>query len=91
MVNALNITPIEGTTFGAWIHDLDVRDLTESEFDAVYDAWLEYGLLIFPDQFLSKSEQDDFAGRFGDLEFTAAAISNITNDGAIMYAARRTP
>jgi len=80
---SLRIEPIEGTTFGAWIRDLDVRDLDSQTFDAVYDAWIEYGLLIFPDQFLSKSEQDDFARRFGELEFTAAAISNITKDGVV--------
>lgn len=80
---ALNIKALEDTTFGAWIHDLDVRDLDEETFGAVYDAWIEYGLLIFPDQFLSKEEQDDFARRFGDLEFTAAAISNITADGKV--------
>lgn len=83
MGKTLNISPIEGTTFGAWIHDLDVRDLDDATFDAVYEAWIEYGLLIFPDQFLSKSEQDDFARRFGELEFTAAAISNITKDGTV--------
>jgi alpha-ketoglutarate-dependent taurine dioxygenase len=80
---ALKVTPIEGTTFGAWIHDLDVRELDEETFSAVYDAWIEYGILIFPDQFLSKEEQDTFARRFGDLEFSAAAISNITKDGTV--------
>jgi len=79
----LNLTPIKDTTFGAWIRDLDVRELDNKTFAAVHDAWIEYGLLIFPDQFLSKAEQDDFARRFGDLEFTAAAISNITKDGTV--------
>lgn len=83
MAQALKLTPIEGTTFGAWIHDLDVRSLDASTFAQVYDAWIEFGLLIFPDQFLSKTEQDDFARRFGELEFTAAAISNITRDGTV--------
>jgi len=83
---ALNLTPIEGTTFGAWIHDIDVRDLDQETFALVYDAWIEYGLLFFPDQFLSKSEQDDFARRFGELEFTAAAISNISRDGTVRSA-----
>ena len=79
----LNLTPIAGTTFGAWIRDIDLRDLDAATFQAVYDAWIEYGLLIFPDQFLTHDEQDAFARRFGDLEFTAAAISNITPDGTI--------
>jgi len=83
MTATLNLAPIEDTTFGAWIYDLDVRDLDDETFQAVYEAWIEYGLLIFPEQFLSKSEQDDFARRFGELEFTAAAISNITRDGVV--------
>lgn len=83
MTTTLTIAPLEGTTFGARILDLDVRDLDDETFQAVYDAWIEYGLLIFPEQFLTKQEQDDFARRFGDLEFTAAAISNITPDGTV--------
>lgn len=83
MVSALNLTPIEGTTFGAWIHDIDVRQLDHATFAAVYDAWIEFGLLIFPEQFLSREDQDDFARRFGDLEFGAAPISNITKDGVV--------
>ena len=83
MKTTLQIVPIEGTTFGAWVHDLDVRDLDDALFAMLYDAWIEFGLLIFPGQFLSKDEQDTFARRFGELEFTAAAISNITRDGGV--------
>jgi alpha-ketoglutarate-dependent 2,4-dichlorophenoxyacetate dioxygenase len=46
---------------------------------------MEYGLLIFAEQFLSKTEQDDFARWFGDLEFTAAAISNVTDKGTVIH------
>ena len=80
---SLSVEPIEGTTFGAWVRDIELRDLDSQAFDHLYEAWIEYGLLIFGDQFLSKSEQDDFARRFGELEFTAAAISNITKDGVV--------
>ena len=83
MGTALDIAPIPDTTFGAWVHNLDVRDVDNTTFDELHDAWIEYGLLIFPDQFLSKEEQDTFARRFGELEFTAAAISNITHDGTV--------
>lgn len=81
----LTIEPLEGVTFGAWVRDLDVRDLTEETFSVVHDAWMTYGLLIFPEQFLTKSEQDDFARWFGDLEFTAAAISNVTDNGTVVH------
>ncbi|MCL4114364.1 UNVERIFIED_CONTAM: hypothetical protein GTU68_025726 [Idotea baltica] len=83
MGTTLDIAPIEGTTFGAWVHNLDVRNIDDATFATLHDAWIEFGLLIFPDQFLSKSEQDTFARRFGELEFTAAAISNITRDGTV--------
>ncbi|MEM7091463.1 MAG: TauD/TfdA family dioxygenase [Actinomycetota bacterium] len=81
----LNIEPLEGVTFGAWIRDFDVRDTDENSFPALHEAWMEYGLLLFSDQFLSREEQDTFAAWFGDLEFTAAAISNVTDDGTVVH------
>jgi len=79
----VKVAPLQDTTFGARVLDVDVRELDRESFEEIYDAWIEYGLLIFPDQYLSKPEQDDFARRFGELEFTAAAISNIAGDGTI--------
>ncbi len=70
-------------TFGATVRGVDLRDLDEATFGALHAAWLEYGLLIFPGQFLTREEQDDFAARFGDLEFKAAAISNLDKDGNV--------
>ncbi len=42
---------------------------------------LDRALLIFPGQFLTRTEQDDFARRFGALEFTSIPISNLDKDG----------
>lgn len=75
----LDIEPLEGVTFGAWVRGLDVRTVDASVFSDLHDAWMQYGLLIFPDQFLSRDDQDTFARWFGDLEFGAAAISNVTD------------
>ncbi len=72
----LNIEPIDAS-FGAYIHDIQLAQVTDATFAALREAWVEYGLLVFHDQSLSKSEQDDFARRFGPLEFGAAAISNL--------------
>ena len=83
METAVQVEPIKDTTFGAWVRGVDVRELDEDTFTTIYDAWITFGLLIFPDQFLSKDEQDTFARRFGELEFSAAAISNITRDGMV--------
>lgn len=71
-------------TFGAVVRDIDVRDLDEPTFAALHEAWLEYALLIFPGQGLTKAEQNTFARRFGDLEFEAMGISNVTKDGTIL-------
>ena len=45
--------------------------------------WNERALLIFPEAFLSKQGQDDFAQIFGNLEFPRTAISNVGKNGII--------
>ncbi len=77
------LAPLPNVSFGAVVTDIDVRSIDDVSWLALYDAWNEYGLLIFPAQHLTREEQDDFARRFGDLEFTAAPISNIGKDGTI--------
>ncbi|MCP3853119.1 MAG: TauD/TfdA family dioxygenase [Actinomycetia bacterium] len=74
---------LEGKTFGAVVRNIDLKNLGDVEWEAVRAAWIEYGLLVFPGQFLSIDEQNSFAERFGDLEFPAAPISNVTKDGAV--------
>ncbi|WP_240969615.1 TauD/TfdA dioxygenase family protein [Sneathiella limimaris] len=78
------IEPLD-KTFGAIIRDINLKELEENRFEALYSAWLDYGLLIFPGQFLSKSEQMAFARRFGDLveELKAVHISNVKPDGSL--------
>jgi len=83
MVRALDIEPLQGTTFGAIVRCGRVTDLDDSSFQALYAAWLQYALLIFPDQFLKRDEQIAFAKRFGPLEFEMAAISNVKSDGTL--------
>ena len=55
--------------------DATIAELTE--------LWLEYALLVFPGQHLTQHEQDEFARRFGDLEFTATPLTNIQRDGTL--------
>jgi alpha-ketoglutarate-dependent taurine dioxygenase len=83
MVRALDIQPLDGVTFGAVVRGPRVTDLDEAEFAALYKAWLEHALLIFPGQFLKRDEQIAFAKRFGPLEFEMAAISNVKMDGSL--------
>ena len=79
----MHIEPIEGATFGATVTDVDLRTLDDETWAALHAAWLEYALLIFPGQFLDRDEQNEFARRFGGLEFEAAPISNIGRDGKV--------
>ena len=72
-------------SFGATIHGLQLRSLDEPTWQAIHEAWLEYGLLIFPAQFLTQDEQNTFALRFGSLEFAAVPISNMGRDGRVHH------
>ena len=78
----LDLEPLDAT-FGAIVRGVELRALDESTWRAVRAAWLEHALLIFPGQFLTREEQDDFARGFGDLEFKAAPIANLGPDGTV--------
>ncbi|MGR8948875.1 MAG: TauD/TfdA dioxygenase family protein, partial [Gammaproteobacteria bacterium] len=69
--------------FGAQITGLHLSDIRADEFAALYNHWLEFALLVFPEQFLSNEQQIEFARRFGALEFDIAPISNVKDDGTI--------
>jgi alpha-ketoglutarate-dependent taurine dioxygenase len=77
-----SLTPLDAT-FGAVVQGVDLRTLDEATWASLHEAWLEHALLIFAGQFLTKSEQDAFARRFGGLEFSASAISNLDRHGAV--------
>ncbi len=78
-----DIKPLDAT-FGAVVTGVELRSIDGAAFEALRETWLEYGLLLFPEQFLTRAEQDAFALRFGPLEFTAAAFSNVDSDGSIL-------
>ena len=81
----MTLKPLPGKTFGAVVRELPLATLSEPAFAALYDAWLRHGLLIFPEQHLSRTEQIAFAERFGPLVpgLEAAAISNLRADGTL--------
>jgi alpha-ketoglutarate-dependent taurine dioxygenase len=80
----LQLEPLDAT-FGAIVRGLELRALDDTTAQALYDAWVEHALLIFPDQFLTREEQDAFALRFGALEFGAAPISNLDREGKVHF------
>ncbi len=78
-----DIEPLDAT-FGAVVTGVELRSIDDAVFDALHRTWLEFALLLFPGQFLTRAEQDALALRFGPLEFTAAAFSNVAADGTIL-------
>lgn len=78
----MQITPLPGS-FGATVTDVRLGALEASAFESLYAAWLHYGLLYVPGQFLSPDEQIAVAGRFGPLEFKRIPISNVRDNGQL--------
>jgi alpha-ketoglutarate-dependent taurine dioxygenase len=70
-------------TFGAVVTGLKCAELSEADFRALYDVWLDYALLILPGQHLSREQQIAFARRFGPMEFDISPISNVRSDGSL--------
>jgi alpha-ketoglutarate-dependent taurine dioxygenase len=73
-------------TLGAVIRELNLCALTSAEWDKIYQQFLEHAVLIFPEQHLSKKEQEGFAIRFGEIEHLTegaktTAITNKTPKG----------
>jgi alpha-ketoglutarate-dependent taurine dioxygenase len=70
-------------TFGAVVTGLRLTELDAADFQALYETWLDYALLIFPGQHLTTAEQVAFARRIGPTEFDLAPISNVRSDGSL--------
>jgi alpha-ketoglutarate-dependent taurine dioxygenase len=85
----MTITPIDAT-LGAVVTDISLKDLDDEAWSSLYATFLEYGILVFPGQHLSDSDQDVFARRFGDIEQLSplqkgatVRISNKKADGSV--------
>ena len=63
----LTVRPLDAT-LGAIVTGVDLARLDDRSWRDVHAAFLEYGVLVFPDRNLSDAEQGDFALRFGQLE-----------------------
>lgn len=80
-----DVTPL-APGFAARITGVRLATMDEDAFAALYRTWLDYGLLIFPGQFLSKAQQIAVAARFGPLELSVIPISNVRDDGRLREA-----
>jgi len=64
---ALQLRPLEGG-LGAEVLGLQVADVDDATFPALYAAFLEHQLLLFRDQTLPPAAQVAFARRFGEVQ-----------------------
>ncbi|MEM7404681.1 MAG: TauD/TfdA family dioxygenase [Pseudomonadota bacterium] len=89
-----------GKQIGVEITGVDVRDLGPGEFDAIYAAWLRYGVAVVRDQHLEIDEFLSYSRRFGRLhehpskstrhpehpELTVLGIDKFDADGKLIEA-----
>lgn len=75
-MSELTIEPITGKTFGATVTGVHLGKLTDDQFARIHAAFLDYGFLLFPEQFLTEQENIEFGRRYGELEFGGAPMSN---------------
>jgi alpha-ketoglutarate-dependent taurine dioxygenase len=80
--NPFDVEPLDAT-FGAVVTGLTLARLDQPTFELLYETWLEYALLVFPDQHLTNPEQIAFAKRYGELEFDLAPLSNVRSNGSL--------
>lgn len=78
----LRIEPLPAS-FGATVTGARLATLDDGVFARIYAAWLEFGLLICPAQYLTREQQVAVARRFGPIEFAGIPISNVRDDGRL--------
>lgn len=64
--SAIRVKPLT-PHIGAEIGDVDLRDLTDTQFDEIQRAWADWMVLVFRDQQLTPEHHKDFARRFGTV------------------------
>ena len=65
---AVTVVPT-GAALGAEIRGVDLRRVTDAQFAAIHQAWLDHSVLLFRGQTLSDDELIAFSRRFGDLDW----------------------
>ncbi len=71
----MQVEPTEAC-LGAYVADIRLADLGDDDWQKIHAAFLQYGVLVFPGQRLTQSEQVAFGLRFGELAsrgYTSAA------------------
>ena len=66
-MTAIEIRPIAGA-LGAEVHGVDLSEtLSNSEFDAVHQAFLDHQVIFFRDQGITPEQHIAFGRRFGEV------------------------
>jgi alpha-ketoglutarate-dependent taurine dioxygenase len=73
---SIQITPIKDKVFGAVVRGVALPDIDDKIFSDLYQAFINYGFLLFPQQFLSEQQNIELGKRFGELEFGALPLAN---------------
>ena len=66
-MSEMKIIPIEGKCFGAKVENVNVRSLEDAELESIKAAFLQFGFLVFPGQYLNDEENIRFGELFGSL------------------------
>ena len=64
----IEVKPIAGA-LGAEIHNVNLKTLSDEEFEEIRTAWLEHLVIFFRNQDITPDEQVAFAHRFGDIHY----------------------
>jgi taurine dioxygenase len=96
--SAVSVIPT-GKPVGATIEGVDLANLSDAQFEAIFDAWMKHNVLRFRGQELTKEQLQAFSARFGELDRAPinikgepwiegypniAVMSNIIQDGQPM-------
>jgi taurine dioxygenase len=65
---SISVTPMDAA-LGAEVDGIDLRRITDADFAAVYQVWLEHSVLLFRGQTLDDDDLIAFSRRFGELDF----------------------
>jgi taurine dioxygenase len=78
-----------GGALGADVHGVDIsRDMTDSAFQRIADAWTEHLVLRFSGQKLEDEQLMAFSKRFGDLDRVPVPTDAIRADNGVPEGAR---
>jgi len=63
----IDVQPLTGAV-GCEIHGIDVANISDDDFDQVYQAFLDYCVVVLRDQNVTKEQFAEFGKRLGKLE-----------------------